>query len=454
MQTTRPRQTSPNQAQIQWLRAVQWVDARPGAALIAILLLALILNVTHLWAFPPSLEERQANDWWAPVHNLLQGRGYTDCSPNYFPFCASTNQVTAAREPLPVLIFTLIAWLTQESAWPVAAAEVIFNLATLLVVFRLARALADNRAALAAALLWAVHLPVVVDTGQISGDMLAALTIACGFFLFTRAQQTNRARDWAAAGVCVGLGALSRSGALAVALPLAAGLGLARWDRARPIWSALREAARPVTLFSLAVFLAISPWMVRNFLAFGRPVIGSTLLGYNLYRHNSILSGDDYLRFVGPVEGRQNIQTLLARHPELQGTENEAQMDGFYRSEAMRIIAQYPARYVLAVAYRSLPLWFDWGVREAYGAAPGALAYLAMFQQGVLLVLAILGLWRTRWRTWPLWSSVAALSLTYMAVGARLRYLIPVMSLIVVLSAIGGVYAIRTLAGRRNHWEH
>jgi hypothetical protein len=65
--------------------------------------------------------------------------------------------------------------------------------------------------------------------------------------------------------------------------------------------------------------------------------------------------------------------------------------------------------------------------------------YVIMMYQGILLLLALFGLYRTAWRTWPLWGSILAVSLMYMAVDARLLYLTPVMPLVISLSAGGGI---------------
>ena len=55
---------------------------------------------------------------------------------------------------------------------------------------------------------------------------------------------------------------------------------------------------------------------------------------------------------------------------QLTGTENEAQMDSFYFANALHLIFQYPGNYLKLSVYRFLPLWFDTGVKAAYGQSP------------------------------------------------------------------------------------
>ena len=153
-----------------------------------------------------------------------------------------------------------------------------------------------------------------------------------------------------------------------------------------------------------------------------------------------MIGTNNYLRHVGGAEGQAATDALLTRRTDLIGAENEAQMDLIYREEAIQLIRAHPTKYVLLSAYRFLPLWFNWGYAEAYGRKPIQMDYAIMAFQGILLVLALYGLHQTLWRTWPLWWSILAVNLVYMAVDSRLLYLTPVMPLVISLSAGGGTY--------------
>ena len=146
---------------------------------------------------------------------------------------------------------------------------------------------------------------------------------------------------------------------------------------------------------------------------------------------------------MGGKEGQLAIQALIARQTDLSGMENEVQMDSIYRGEAWRIIRAHPVQYGLLSAYRFFPLWFNLGYSEAYGKHTSREDYLIMVFQAVLLSLAVVGSRKNVERTWLLWGSVLALSLTYMVVISRLLYLIPVMPLVISLSAAGGINLFR-----------
>jgi hypothetical protein len=196
-------------------------------------------------------------------------------------------------------------------------------------------------------------------------------------------------------------------------------------------------SVRPASIIGLAVLALLGPWVARNAVALGRPVIGSTLTGYNLYRNNYMLATDNYLRFVGPDEGEAAIKALIAQRPDLRGTENEAQMEAVYRTEALHLIAANPVQYALLSVYRFLPLWFNWQFREAYGEHSRAVDYVMMAQQAFLLITALLGLRGNGSQAWPLAAGAVFFSLAHMAVVAQMRFVIPVMPMVTSLSAAG-----------------
>lgn len=200
----------------------------------------------------------------------------------------------------------------------------------------------------------------------------------------------------------------------------------------------------------LALAAVIAPWLVRNALVFGRPVLGSTLVGYNVYRQNYMIGKGNYFHYVGTIEGWHAIRQLVARRTDLLGTENEAQMNQVYLQEGLQVIAQHPVAYLRLSLFRFLPLWFDWGVSREFGYSPGFFEYSMMVIQAILLILALIGLPRNFSRTWPLWSGIIALSAAYMAVDSRMLYVVCSMPLVISLSVVGAM-DLRELAIRHRN---
>jgi hypothetical protein len=414
-----------------------WINRHPALVLLSILLFALVLGVIKLRIDPPSPEFNWENRWWQIALNVARGEGYISCKPNYFPFCGPGNQVTAMREPLPVLAFALIALITNESLIAAAAFIVLINLAIIVAVFYLTRELSNTPTGLLAAFLWACYLPPIrLFYSQISGDLLACLGITCGLLYFLRAQKTNQSREWVASGLLFGLAVLSRSAVLVVAAALTVALFFWFYSRAPSVPSSRFRRLYPVLLFTFAWAFMASPWVIRNTIVFEHPVIGSTLSGYYFYRQNHTLPTDDYFRFVSGGEFLPVLQEMVSRRSELTGFENEAQMNEIYLEEGMQIIKAYPLRYVALSAYRFTMLWFNWRVNEVYGKTDTAGDYLMIIQHILLLMGGLIGLRGRFQQAWPLLLSVVSFSGLYMAVMAHLPYIIPVIPGLVALSAI------------------
>ncbi len=420
-------------------RLLLWVDTCPLRILAFILVVAFFLAAPHFWVSPISLHAGETGNWWPIIDNVEDGRGYRGCFTSYFPFCGPANDVTAAREPAPVLLFAGVARLTRDSFRAAALIQILLNLAVTVGVFFLARELAKStRVALLAALLWALYLPPNrTEIAQVTGNLLATACVTGGVFLFLRARRTGRAHDWLIAGTCLGIGALSRSALSVIPLVLALGSLVAILRTAHISAAERLRSLGVVALFVLAFGIVLCPWLVRNYVAFGRLVLGSTLTGYDLYRENSLLPTENYLHFVAGSGADAAVASLLARHTDLTGLETEAQMDTVYRDEALRIIETYPLRYMMLSLARLPMLWFDWTVPEAYGYPRYLSDYVLWCQQVLLLLTAVVGIGSLRWRAWSLAISVVAVTLLYMAVIGRLYLLIPVMPLVVTLGAIG-----------------
>jgi len=414
-----------------------------------ILLLALLPGAAMLWRRLEHHPGQPSNLWSQIALNVANGRGYVGCAQSYFPFCGPANQVTATREPAPVLLFAALARMTGGLQPVGMIVEWILNLAILAGVFSLTRELGGTRPALLAGLMWAVYLPAIhIFYPAIAGDALATLGVTWALFFFLRAAATNRSVDWLMSGACLGISGLSRS-SVVILIPVLAICALVqpRIGINPPPFSVKAKLRASALLLSASIMLLV-PWMVRNYLAFDRVVIGTTLGDYNLYRHNAMLLTDDYLKYVGPEEGRSEVQALLVRRPDLHGTESEAQMDAVYRHEALRIISTAPARYLCLSAYRFFLLWFNWGVEAAYGKGATLSDTAMMVQQGALLLLGIIGSLSSSRRVWPLLFSIGVFLLLHIAVIGRLYLLMPVMPLVVVLSALGAIWILRWLLER------
>jgi hypothetical protein len=141
--------------------------------------------------------------------------------------------------------------------------------------------------------------------------------------------------------------------------------------------------------------------------------------------------------YVGSDEATREIKALVERVPALRTPINEAEVDRIFRQEALKLIRSHFGRYIELALYRFIPLWFNIGVLDQYGKSMMFLDYLVVVQQAVLLLAFLFALWKGGRLLRLLTSGVPVFIMSYMAVDSQLRYLIPLMPLVVVIAVLG-----------------
>lgn len=406
------------------LRFHHWLETHHRLTLAALIVLAGLVFSLYVLRSPTVNKDERRDDPWSIGLNLAQGNGYVLCASDYFPFCKQADQHTAMREPVMVLLFAAAAWLLGPSVVVALLVELLLFLGILILIHRLGRTISGDLTGLLAALLWIFYLPLGRLFQNNTGELSATLFLTLAVLFTLRASNTRPGWNLAAAGVFAGLAALSRSAALAPAIVI---FVMVLAGGKRPV---VRWSTRPALIFLVALVLTLAPWLVRNQVILGKPMMTS-LTWYNVYRHNAPIQTDNYFRYVYPDEAARQVQALISTAHGLKGNENEAAMDNFYRQAAVTVIAAHPGRFLAVSLYRFVPLWFNLGAIKDWKFQDS----LVLVEQVFILFTGLLGFWFSRPRRWLFFLCVASLTAAYMAVDAQVRYLTPVMPLAMLLSA-------------------
>ncbi len=201
------------------------------------------------------------------------------------------------QAPLYPYLLALLLTAVRGSLGHVLLVQLVLSAFQPLVLYHLGRRLFDRRVGLLAAALGALYGPFIFFQGALLRDWLPLLLEPLALVLLLRAEASTRRRDWALAGMALGVALLAKETIL-LFLPLA--LFWVFWKQGRPSRKAL-AAAGCVLIGFLA---AVSPLITRNAL------VGAPLLAISNRAPEGFIQGnaaDGFPIGVFPTPSRKDI---------------------------------------------------------------------------------------------------------------------------------------------------
>lgn len=297
------------------------------------------------------------------------------------------------------------------------------SLSALLLAALSARIFRRRSLAVATGLAASLHPAFVLVSAEIQSEPLFLLLLLTAGYLLLAAMDRPSSGLACLAGLVLALAALTRPSALALVPLLFASL----LDRRYP-----RRARYEIVLSSVAGFLlALSPWILRNALAFHEFIPVNDVAGISIYHGNSVWtrrfyrlhSREEYLRWIAAMdrETREEITALQrsdplrALHPSryfLQRAVSEARRDpageaALLARKAGDWLRPYPSPWfwpawvvvTVSVEYSALFVFAAFGLARAErrGVALFCMAVLAI---SMAVHVAMLVVWRYRVPYW------------------------------------------------------
>lgn len=276
----------------------------------------------------------------------------------------------------------------------IAAAQSAVGVVTVWCAYRLAQLWFNARAGWLAAIGTALYPYFVVHDTALQETGLYTAVVALATLALALTPSTNRPL-WPAllAGGLTGVAILVRP-SLAPAVPLVLGW---LWWSCHPTPPSRRWQV--VGGYTLALFLVLFPWLARNALVVGRPVL-TTRLGYSLWVANHPQTFAHY-----PVESIDRsataawaVMTPAEREDLGRATRSECDLDDWFRAQAWAYIRSHPWA-TLWGACRKLGAAFWWQLNPVKGRREQvvyAISYVPV------MLLAGFGLWILgRRKNWP-----------------------------------------------------
>ena len=387
-----------------------------------------VMWLRHSYRFPAAQNHYLfGTEMGRVARSLVSGRGFAS------PLHGQTGPTAMVGPIYPLLIaamFKLLGLYSVASAIALLTLNALFSALTAPAVFFIGRMAFDARTGTWAGWGWvffpfAIYWPVV----WVWDTSLSALLFALVFAATLRLTRSMTAIEAVLYGVLWGLAVLTNTTFLPL-LPLLLGWVCHQRSRLGTRW------VRPAAAAALAFGLTLTPWLVRNYFAFGHVLLRSNL-GLELVLGNS--------------PGASTPREWQQLHPSVNPTEmaqyralGELRYMAAKQREALTFITEHPDIFVRTTAMRVLYFWFDVESLDRIVHFPEVLF-------GIPAIFAFAGLWlavvRRQSAAFPFAAVFLIFPLVYYVThpDARFRHLIE--PEVLVLGAYGGLAAWRRLRG-------
>jgi len=349
------------------------------------------------------------------ARNLLAGHGYV-IHPGGPP--------SLYRPPLYPLLLTGMCRIFGASYYPVWGVQFLFDVLTGVLVYFMARHIFGRATAGLALILYALYPFFSCYTPRLLTESVFTLLLTFGVLAFCRGLQSSALKHAVAAGFAFGLGTLCRF-SMFYGIPALAALTLLLRPKSRATWLT-------VLVMGATALVTLAPWTVRNYVVTGRFLLLGTGSGYNLWLGNHV-----------PTDGRDNdelrerdlvvLQADIAAVVGPQGDKLSLENDRRFSMAALQEFKADPWSGVVLAAKKALRFWFD-----VFQPSHRKVMIVLVPIQMTLLILAGVGsFWalRARAAAWPLVAIIAYFNVLHAVTVATFRYCIPVMPLVLILTA-------------------
>lgn len=360
--------------------------------------------------------------------------------PDYMFGTVPVETPTAALEPGYPLLLALAVMVTGPFTGSVFLLNCIFAMAGALALLRMVTVHWGPRQGILAALLWSLYPYYIYYSAYAMTETVHFSLLPLVLLLTMEAsgagerltKREGYAGAWRsiAAGASTGFLFLVRSTAFFL-LPL------------QMVWLVFRRGWKQSVLVAAGFVLCCLPWVVRNQIQLGSPVLMPTKGALNLWmRNNPEVLAMEGIRLPDAVESGISRRDLL-EYPGMEGLETELERSRVLMDRAVSFLAANPVLVGYLTLTRAVEFLSPMGgtVDHPAAAAAGLLIYLPMLLIGILEAF--------RRRRDPRVLLLCATFLLYLALHSLahggVRYRLPVDMVPIVLTAL--------FTGRRAGWE-
>jgi 4-amino-4-deoxy-L-arabinose transferase-like glycosyltransferase len=375
------------------------------------------------------------HDRWFVVNDAAPrpptGRLEDPASVDYRAADAHPRYREAVLEPpaVPLLLAGIWSVTGDQRFIYLQALQLLIDSSMVFLVYWLALKLCDRRsAALLAAALYAIYLPLVLVARIPHGDAWAGYFTMSALALTLKAREADKPGAWLLGlGTLIGVGSYFRPNLLL--LPIALALALVPW-------SGLRRAVRLAVVPLLVSGLFLAPWTLHNYKVFHTLVPVRTSLGWTMW----VGLGELPNHFGATGTDANAVETVRRIHPDY--AVGSPKFDSVLVRKSLSAIAAHPLFYAKLVGRRLLHATvLPTSTTTASGS--GLFRLLSLLQPALFLFAAATGVFLFRRLRWwrgnlALLGAVAAATvLPYVAIHLEARFILATSFVYIILAGAG-----------------
>jgi 4-amino-4-deoxy-L-arabinose transferase-like glycosyltransferase len=273
----------------------------------------------------------------AIANNLIDGKGYIGNDH----MIARDGQPTAFYGPIYPFYLAALYTVFGQSQRVVLASHIVLAMATIILIYLLGKRVYGKMEGAIAALAFATLPQIIYYNFLLITETLYIFLTVAFLFLIATLFQKERPSVWvmAAIGVLFGIIYLCRQVILVFPIIFLPAL----WLRYGKNGYAL--LLRPTLIFVVAALLVVAPWVVRNYVTFGEPLMGTTTGPATLWW--------------GTLEDKgTSLIVLLENYRNKHTDKSELQMSHMMASEAKENLRRMSAREIITMLGKRIPRQF------------------------------------------------------------------------------------------------
>jgi 4-amino-4-deoxy-L-arabinose transferase-like glycosyltransferase len=362
-----------------------------------------------------------------------------------------------AFAPLFAYMMAGVYYLFSPEIFHIRLLNILFGVLTCWVIYGIGARLGGRKIGLLACLLAALYKPFILYSIVPLKEAPTVLLFALTAFMLLRALEKRELMPSALLGLAMGLLLNVRPNAV-ILIPLL--LLLIVWRRYRN-GDGLRTVTAHFGLCLLGLWIAVAPFVIRNYMVAGKFAVTTSQSGFNLYLGNNLENPDPYYRpvpFASSSPFEQGIQFTIEASRRVGKTLSGVEASDYWTKVIFRQAIAEPGAFAWKIVQKSLVLVNHFEACDHYDI--GFISDFARFFKlpffGFWFVFP-LGMATLVFRLFhdrkarALGLILAVYAATLVIIFTNARYRAPMLAILIPCAALGGADLVETL--RRRHFH-